>query len=171
MGRECGMAAWICDSCNWGALVLYWASACHFLEGSRPLGRDAAWLHGSVIAVIRVPWLRLGVMSVVSSGLAYLSTAQNALDIGTPRALPVLAREDWRGLSLRPDGPPDSAATGDMTWGRGCVILLKDTHESGSSRLFAVVSGMVAWNHESFFRYPLPFLKTRHQVYQQICLI
>ena len=67
-----------------------------------------------MIIVIRVPWVLPGIMSVVSSEIAYLITAQNASDMGTPRALPVFAREGMRALSSRPDGPPDPMATGDI---------------------------------------------------------
>ena len=41
-------------------------------EGSRRVGRDEAWLHGSVIAVIWEPWFQPGVLSVASRGLAPL---------------------------------------------------------------------------------------------------
>lgn len=54
------------DESNIGVL----GSTLLFLEGSRPLGRDAAWLLGFVIAMVREPWIQLGVMSVVTRGLA-----------------------------------------------------------------------------------------------------
>jgi len=44
-------------------------------------------------------------VAVVSSWLARLSTAQNALDLGTPRALPVFARERM-GAVLKAGRPP-----------------------------------------------------------------
>jgi len=58
--------------------------------------------------------------SVVSSGPTHLSTAQNALDTGTPRALPVLARDGRRGLSFR-------GRTGSLIpWPRGTCCELGD---------------------------------------------
>ena len=70
-------------------------------EGLRPYGAGwgaAAWNCDRCNQGAGGP---VWVTSVACSGLAHLNTAQNALDIGTPRALPVFAREGMRGLSFR----------------------------------------------------------------------
>jgi len=43
-----------------------------YLNARSHLGRDAAWLLGFVMILIREPWFRLRVMSVASRGLAPL---------------------------------------------------------------------------------------------------
>lgn len=69
-----------------------------------------------MIAVIRAPLIRLGLVSVVSSGLTHLSTAQNALDIGTPRALPAFARRHEGAVF---PGLHDTVARGNLPLARG----------------------------------------------------
>ena len=71
---------------------------------------------------------QLEVMHVVSSGLAHLSVARTLLIQGL-RARCLFSRAKAWGLSLRPDGPSDPVATGDMLWTRwvwshGYVIIV-----------------------------------------------
>jgi|GEM_PF-7020488 hypothetical protein len=113
--RGCGLVALIHDSSNPGALGPGWDNVCCNPRARAPLGQDGAWLHGFGMAVIWEPWFQIGVMHIASQGLAHLSIARNASDIGTPRALPVFARGGWRGLSSKPDGPPDPSATENLS--------------------------------------------------------
>jgi hypothetical protein len=54
-------------------------------------------------------------LAELSENLSFLATfCESMLSSGTPRALPVFAREDWGGLSSRPNGHPDPMATGDL---------------------------------------------------------
>ena len=43
-----------------------------FSEARAPVERDATWLRGFMMAVIREPWIHLGVMSAASRGLGPL---------------------------------------------------------------------------------------------------
>ena len=123
MRRDDAWSLSIRDSSNTCALDPAWDNVCPIPRARAPVERDATLLRGSVIEVIWEPKFVLGRISIVSSWLARLSTAQNALDIGTPCSLPVLARKAG-GRSSRPEGPPDPVATEDMLWARGCCYSL-----------------------------------------------
>ena len=64
-----GMVAWIRDKGNPRALDPAWDRVCHLPRARAPVGRGGAWLRGFVLAVIREPWFRLGVMTFVTRGL------------------------------------------------------------------------------------------------------
>ena len=103
------MVAWIRDSSNLGALIPAWGNVCYLPRARAPLGRDAAWLRGFVIAVIREPYLRGYAMSVVS---IRIDRAERSWYWDSARS-PISRARAW-GLSSRPDGPPDPVATGDV---------------------------------------------------------
>jgi hypothetical protein len=53
-----------------GETILLVSETPMHLEARTPVWQGGALLHGSVIAVIREPWIRLGLVPVVSRGLA-----------------------------------------------------------------------------------------------------
>jgi len=56
-GAGCGVVAWIRDSSNPGALASAWDRFFCFPRARAPVGPDAAWFHGFVLAVISGPML------------------------------------------------------------------------------------------------------------------
>ena len=87
------------------------------------MGLDGAWSHGFMIAFIREPRFRLGLEPIVSNVFARLSTGQNALDIGTPHALLVLARDGCGGCPQGRTAPltPWPRGTCREQIGHGCL--------------------------------------------------
>jgi len=64
---------------------------------------------------------------------------------GTPHVA-CFRSEDRRGLSSRPDGPPDPVATGDMPWARGCYSsCVGNAHVSKCSQPFGRISLWLHW--------------------------
>jgi hypothetical protein len=73
------MVAWIRAGNDQGALGPARGNVCYFPRARTPVRRDAAWLPGFVMAVIREPWVRPGIVSVVSSELAHLNISRTLL--------------------------------------------------------------------------------------------